>query len=205
MENDDESSEDASFTMEGLLRAYGMQVQDAYKKLERPSKQQLLYEVINLNPDMHGELLGYCFESLENRMEDISASDQADMIANVASLMTKWNSRVTDTDSPPTAEHFLFSDHGLPTHLDTNAPLYQRIANFILNRIIDGTFTPEEPLPGENDLMAYLATNDLAASRGTYIKAMEVLAKNNVITRRQGEGSFVNPDYREILNTKGFR
>lgn len=88
----------------------------------------------------------------------------------------------TDTgfSSPDTA--------GPPVATPTAAfsPLYQQIKGFILNSLRAGEWKPGEAIPSEIDL----ATR-FGVSQGTVRKAIDELAAENLLVRRQGKGTFV--------------
>lgn len=69
--------------------------------------------------------------------------------------------------------------------LDT-APLYQRVAKRIADRIYDGHWRPGEPIPNE-----FALAEEFAVSQGTIRKAMSVVEKTGLIDRQQGRGTFV--------------
>lgn len=69
--------------------------------------------------------------------------------------------------------------------LDT-APLYQRVAERIADRIYDGHWRPGEPIPNE-----FALAEEFAVSQGTIRKAMSVVEKTGLVDRQQGRGTFV--------------
>ncbi len=66
------------------------------------------------------------------------------------------------------------------------SPLYQQIKGLILNGLRLGEWKPGELIPSENDL----ATR-FHVSQGTVRKAIDELADDNLVVRRQGRGTFV--------------
>ncbi|NWJ69174.1 GntR family transcriptional regulator [Pseudonocardia sp. ICBG1122] len=62
---------------------------------------------------------------------------------------------------------------------------YERIAVDIRERIRDGDFLPDEPLPSESALM-----EQYAVSRNTVRRAYRVLRDSGVVVIRHGEGAF---------------
>ena len=66
------------------------------------------------------------------------------------------------------------------------SPLYQQIKGFILNSLRAGEWKPGEAIPSEMDL----ATR-FGVSQGTVRKAIDELASENLLIRRQGKGTFV--------------
>jgi GntR family transcriptional regulator len=65
-------------------------------------------------------------------------------------------------------------------------PLYQHVRERLLARMIDGRWQPGMLLPSEQQLAA-----ELGVSQGTVRKALDALAVENLIVRRQGRGTFV--------------
>jgi len=68
----------------------------------------------------------------------------------------------------------------------TFSPLYQQIKALILGSLQAGEWKPGEAIPSENDL----ATR-FKVSQGTVRKAIDELANENLLVRRQGKGTFV--------------
>lgn len=73
----------------------------------------------------------------------------------------------------------------IATPLDT-APLYQRVADRISNRIYDGHWRPGEPIPNE-----FALADEFSVSQGTVRKAMSVVEEAGLVIRQQGRGTFV--------------
>ncbi|SOH93944.1 GntR family transcriptional regulator [Monaibacterium marinum] len=65
-------------------------------------------------------------------------------------------------------------------------PLYLQIRETLLARMADGTFRPGQPLPSE-----FALAKELDVSQGTVRKALDTLANDNLVMRRQGLGTFV--------------
>ena len=65
-------------------------------------------------------------------------------------------------------------------------PLYQQVKDLLRRRIVDGTWRPDEVLPSEGRLAA-----EFGVSQGTVRKALDELAAQNLVVRRQGRGTFV--------------
>ncbi len=78
--------------------------------------------------------------------------------------------------SPPAA------DAGTPSF----SPLYQQIRALILQSLQAGEWKPGEPIPSEIELAARFRV-----SQGTVRKAIDELAADNLLVRRQGKGTFV--------------
>ena len=66
------------------------------------------------------------------------------------------------------------------------SPLYQQIKTLILQSLQAGEWKPGEPIPSEMDLAARFRV-----SQGTVRKAIDELAAENLVVRRQGKGTFV--------------
>ena len=66
------------------------------------------------------------------------------------------------------------------------SPLYQQIKGLILQSLQSGEWKPGEGIPSEMDLAARYRV-----SQGTVRKAIDELASDNLLVRRQGKGTFV--------------
>ncbi|WP_394787778.1 GntR family transcriptional regulator [Rhodoferax sp.] len=66
------------------------------------------------------------------------------------------------------------------------SPLYQQIKGLILQSLQSGEWKPSEAIPSEMDLAARYRV-----SQGTVRKAIDELAADNLLVRRQGKGTFV--------------
>ncbi len=66
------------------------------------------------------------------------------------------------------------------------SPLYQQIKSLILQSLHAGEWKPGEPIPSEIELAARFRV-----SQGTVRKAIDELAAENLVVRRQGKGTFV--------------
>jgi GntR family transcriptional regulator len=65
-------------------------------------------------------------------------------------------------------------------------PLYRQVKDVLMRRIADGVWAAGGALPSEPDIAA-----DLGVSHGTVRKALDELAAENLVVRRQGKGTFV--------------
>jgi GntR family transcriptional regulator len=65
-------------------------------------------------------------------------------------------------------------------------PLYVQIRDVLIHRIATGVWRPGEMLPNEFRIAA-----DLGVSQGTVRKALDEMAAEHVVARRQGKGTFV--------------
>src|SRR5690349_18972355 len=68
----------------------------------------------------------------------------------------------------------------------SSSPHYQQIQTLILQNLEAGEGTPGEPIPSEMDLAVRYRV-----SQGTVRKAIDELAAENLVVRRQGKGTFV--------------
>ena len=84
-------------------------------------------------------------------------------------------------DSSPAAEPAAFP---LPT--PAFSPLYQQIKSLILRSLQAGEWKPGDMIPSEFELAARFRV-----SQGTVRKAIDELATDNLLVRRQGKGTFV--------------
>jgi len=66
------------------------------------------------------------------------------------------------------------------------SPLYQQIKVLILQSLQSGEWKPGDVIPSEMDLAARFRV-----SQGTVRKAIDELAAENLVVRRQGKGTFV--------------
>ena len=66
------------------------------------------------------------------------------------------------------------------------SPLYQQIKGLILQSLQSGEWKPGESIPSEMELAARYRV-----SQGTVRKAIDELAADNLVVRRQGKGTFV--------------
>lgn len=74
-------------------------------------------------------------------------------------------------------------------------PLYRQVKAIFVRRLVDGVWAPGSSLPSESQLAA-----EIGVSQGTVRKALDELAVENLLVRRQGRGTFVaEHDERRIL------
>ena len=86
--------------------------------------------------------------------------------------------------SNPTVDPAALPDPGAAT--PAFSPLYQQIKGLILQSLQAGEWKPGEAIPSEMDLAARFRV-----SQGTVRKAIDELAAENLVVRRQGKGTFV--------------
>lgn len=66
-------------------------------------------------------------------------------------------------------------------------PLYRQIKALITQSLISGKWSPGSPIPSEMEL-----ASQFGVSQGTVRKAIDELAAENILNRRQGKGTFVS-------------
>jgi GntR family transcriptional regulator len=76
-------------------------------------------------------------------------------------------------------------------------PLYAQVKALMMQRLIAGQWRPGEILPSEFQL-----ADEFGVSQGTVRKALDELAADNVVVRRQGRGTFVaeHDDHRALFH-----
>ena len=79
-------------------------------------------------------------------------------------------------------------------------PLYQQVRDLLLSRISSGAWRPAEALPSEQALAA-----ELGVSQGTVRKALDSLAADNLVERRQGKGTYVAQHTQESAQFRFFK
>lgn len=79
-------------------------------------------------------------------------------------------------------------------------PLYQQVRDLLLARIAAGVWRPAESLPSEQTLAA-----ELGVSHGTVRKALDSLAADNLVERRQGKGTYVVEHTQESAHFRFFK
>ncbi len=80
------------------------------------------------------------------------------------------------------------------------SPLYQQIKLLITRSLQDGEWKPGETIPSETDLAARYRV-----SQGTVRKAIDELATENLVVRRQGKGTFVATHAEEQIQYRFLR
>ena len=65
-------------------------------------------------------------------------------------------------------------------------PLYRQVKDHFVRRLVDGIWSPGMALPSEGQL-----ASEIGVSQGTVRKALDELAAENLLVRRQGRGTFV--------------
>lgn len=73
------------------------------------------------------------------------------------------------------------------THSPTFSPLYQQIRELITKSLASGEWRPGDIIPSESEL-----AERFGVSQGTVRKAIDEMAAENLLVRRQGKGTFVD-------------
>jgi GntR family transcriptional regulator len=79
-------------------------------------------------------------------------------------------------------------------------PLYQQVYDFLVKQIAAGEWAPGQSLPSEQAL-----AGRLNVSQGTVRKALDALATDSLIDRRQGKGTYVAEHTQERALFRFFR
>lgn len=77
-------------------------------------------------------------------------------------------------------------------------PIAEQVLNIIRSRIFDGYYSADSRLPSENDL-----AGELGVSRATIRSALTTLEAELLITRRQGDGTYINDRLLHTTNNLG--
>lgn len=72
------------------------------------------------------------------------------------------------------------------SHSPTFSPLYRQIKDLIMRSLESGEWGPGDAIPSESELAARFSV-----SQGTVRKAIDEMAAENLLVRRQGKGTFV--------------
>lgn len=97
---------------------------------------------------------------------------------------------------PPPAAGSLGAEQVAPSF----SPLYQQIKALILRSLQAGEWRPGEAIPSELELAARYKV-----SQGTVRKAVDELAADNLLVRRQGKGTFVATHHEEQVQYRFLR
>ena len=81
---------------------------------------------------------------------------------------------------------FLFMNRQSPIHSPTFSPLYRQIRGLITRSLETGEWKPGDVIPSESELALRFGV-----SQGTVRKAIDEMAAENLLVRRQGKGTFV--------------
>ncbi|WP_289685804.1 GntR family transcriptional regulator [Paramuribaculum intestinale] len=78
---------------------------------------------------------------------------------------------------------------------DPNKAIYLQIADHIMNRIMDGTFSTDQRVPSVRELAAEMEVNP-----NTTVRSYEWLEQRGIIFNRRGCGYFVAANGHEIVS-----
>ena len=79
-------------------------------------------------------------------------------------------------------------------------PLYRQVYDYLVRQIATGVWRPAEALPSEQELAV-----ELGVSQGTVRKALDVVAAEKLVERRQGKGTYVAEQTQERALFRFFR
>ena len=79
-------------------------------------------------------------------------------------------------------------------------PIFQQVAEFIENQILDGLLLPEEQTPSTNEFQKYTEINPATARKG-----LNLLVDEGIIYKKRGLGMYVSKNAKEIILTKKTR
>ncbi|MDY2986159.1 MAG: GntR family transcriptional regulator [Peptoniphilus sp.] len=76
-------------------------------------------------------------------------------------------------------------------------PIFQQVAEFIENQILDGLLLPEEQTPSTNEFQKIYEINPATARKG-----LNLLVDEGIIYKKRGLGMYVSKNAKEIILTK---
>ncbi|MBN2724478.1 MAG: GntR family transcriptional regulator [Deltaproteobacteria bacterium] len=79
-------------------------------------------------------------------------------------------------------------------NFNTSSPIYQQIAEYICDQIINGEFNGDKKLPSVRKLSA-----DLEVNPNTVIHTFQLLTSQGIIANRRGIGMFCTPLSKDII------
>lgn len=79
-------------------------------------------------------------------------------------------------------------------------PLYVQVRDLLMERVRTGAWRPGMALPSEHELAA-----ELGVSQGTVRKALDAMARDNILRRQQGRGTFVHEQTSEDVLFRFFQ
>ena len=82
--------------------------------------------------------------------------------------------------------------------LDESLPIYQQIADMIMDDIIDGQLKEDEKIPSENEIAQFFSIN-----RATIRKGLQVLLDLDFLYKKRGIGMFVKKERGRSKQTDG--
>lgn len=77
----------------------------------------------------------------------------------------------------------------------SSRPIYLRIVDDAMSRILAGTWLPDQRIPSVRELSVELSVNT-----HTVLKAFDILADAQIIVSRRGMGYFLAPDARQRVD-----
>ena len=86
------------------------------------------------------------------------------------------------------------------TNVLSYQPLYEQITRMLTQSLIDGEWKAGEIIPSEMELAARFQV-----SQGTVRKAIDALVSENILTRRQGKGTYVSSHNAEVQKLRFLR
>jgi GntR family transcriptional regulator len=90
--------------------------------------------------------------------------------------------------------------HSISGHVPSFKPLYEQIKTLLTQSLVVGEWRPGELIPSEFDL-----AERYQVSQGTVRKAVDSLADENILIRRQGKGTFVASHEVEVIKRRFLR
>lgn len=102
------------------------------------------------------------------------------------------------SSSPSHQPSALAAAHAVPS--PTFSPLYQQIKALITRSLQSGEWKPGEMIPSEMEL-----ASRYKVSQGTVRKAIDELAAENLVARRQGKGTFVTTHHEDVVKFRFLR
>jgi len=79
-------------------------------------------------------------------------------------------------------------------------PLYKQVYELLVERLVNNHWKPSEPLPSE-----FALADELGVSQGTVRKALNQMVDEQLLTRRQGKGTYVAEHTQESSLFRFFR
>jgi GntR family transcriptional regulator len=93
---------------------------------------------------------------------------------------------IMESTSPPAPQRPATGSRRGPGRTAVFAPLYRQIRHLLVESLHRGEWSPGAAIPSETEL-----ANRFQVSQGTVRKAIDELASENLLVRRQGKGTFV--------------
>lgn len=76
-------------------------------------------------------------------------------------------------------------------------PIFQQVAEFIENQILDGLLLPDEQTPSTNEFQKIYEINPATARKG-----LNILVDEGIIYKKRGMGMYVSENAKEIILNK---